>query len=114
MIRSRHENRKPFAPNFLKIQTHQHRCNKVPCLAGNDAFAFVGAPSRAGAIAELPTSNKLTAGRMAQFNSALLPTYNASLAEGGYVTIPLFCNAVAWIAHQGQGAQAAAGLRFRQ
>ena len=29
MIRSRHENRKPFAPNFLKIPTHQHRCNKV-------------------------------------------------------------------------------------
>jgi hypothetical protein len=28
MIRSRHENRKPFAPAFLKIQTHQHRCNK--------------------------------------------------------------------------------------
>jgi hypothetical protein len=29
MIRSRHENRKPFAPNSLKIPTHQHRCNKV-------------------------------------------------------------------------------------
>ena len=28
MIRSRHENRKPFAPNFLKILTHQHACNK--------------------------------------------------------------------------------------
>jgi len=30
MIRSRHEYRKPFAPAFLKIQTHLHRCNKVP------------------------------------------------------------------------------------
>jgi len=30
MIRSRNENRKPFAPNFLKIPTHLHRCNKVP------------------------------------------------------------------------------------
>ena len=29
MIRSRRENRKPFAPAFLKIQTHQDRCNKV-------------------------------------------------------------------------------------
>jgi len=29
MIRSRNENRKPFAPNFLKIPTRQHRCNKV-------------------------------------------------------------------------------------
>jgi hypothetical protein len=28
-IHSRHENRKPFAPAFLKIQTHQHRCNKI-------------------------------------------------------------------------------------
>jgi transposase-like protein len=29
MIRSRHENRKPFAPNSLKIPTRQHRCNKA-------------------------------------------------------------------------------------
>jgi hypothetical protein len=29
MIRSQHENRKPFAPNSLKIPTRQHRCNKV-------------------------------------------------------------------------------------
>jgi hypothetical protein len=29
MIRSQHENRKPFAPNSLKIRTRQHRCNKV-------------------------------------------------------------------------------------
>jgi hypothetical protein len=29
MIRSRHENRKPSAPNFPKIPTLQHRCNKV-------------------------------------------------------------------------------------
>jgi hypothetical protein len=30
MIRSQHENRKPFAPNSLKIPTRQHRCNKAP------------------------------------------------------------------------------------
>jgi len=29
MIRSQHENRKPFAPNSLKIPTRQHRCNKA-------------------------------------------------------------------------------------
>jgi len=29
MIRSQHENRKPFAPNSLKIPTRQHRCNKT-------------------------------------------------------------------------------------
>ena len=29
MIRSRHENRKPFAPNVPKIPTRQHRCNKA-------------------------------------------------------------------------------------
>src|SRR5271165_1953118 len=29
MIRSRHENRKPFAPNAFKIPTRQHRCNKA-------------------------------------------------------------------------------------
>jgi methane/ammonia monooxygenase subunit C len=29
MIRSQHQNRKPFAPNSLKIPTRQHRCNKA-------------------------------------------------------------------------------------
>jgi hypothetical protein len=29
MSRSQHENRKPFAQNFLKIPARQHRCNKV-------------------------------------------------------------------------------------
>jgi hypothetical protein len=33
MIRSQHQNRKPFAPNFLKVPTRRHRCNKAPSSA---------------------------------------------------------------------------------
>ena len=32
VVRSQHENRKPFAPNALKIPTRQHHCNKATSL----------------------------------------------------------------------------------
>jgi hypothetical protein len=45
MIRSQHENRKPFAPNSLKIPTRQHRCNKAvqgDNLEALKALLFIG------------------------------------------------------------------------
>ncbi len=43
MIRSQHENRKPFAPNSLKIPTRQHRCNKANSGVGRSLIAIAKA-----------------------------------------------------------------------
>jgi hypothetical protein len=61
MIRSQHENRKPFAANSLKIPTRQHRCNKAP-------FILVFKPSASDLSLSYPTVFMLsTASRFRPF-----------------------------------------------
>jgi len=50
-------------------------------------------------VAELPACDSGLKGGMAAVSDATAPAYNAPLAGGGSVSIPVYCNGVSWTAH---------------
>ena len=71
------------------------------------APSFAGSVSQAGTttrlipqtVASLPTCNTSAAGQQAYVTNALSPTFLATVASGGAVVVPVFCNGSAWIVH---------------
>jgi hypothetical protein len=51
------------------------------------------------AIASLPTCNAGATGNLAVVTDALLPAFLASVAAGGSVKVPVFCNGSAWVVY---------------
>jgi hypothetical protein len=50
-------------------------------------------------VATLPACNAGLKATLAVVTDANAPTYNATVAGGGAVTIPVFCNGTNWTAH---------------
>jgi hypothetical protein len=50
-------------------------------------------------VAELPACDAGLKGAMAAVSDATAPAYNAALSGGGDVSIPVYCNGIAWTAH---------------
>jgi hypothetical protein len=51
-------------------------------------------------VATLPTCNAGLDGAMAEVtDAAATPVYNATVAAGGTVKLPVFCNGTAWTNH---------------
>lgn len=50
-------------------------------------------------VAGLPTCNAGNKGRLQGVTDANAPTYNATVAGGGAVAIPVYCNGTNWTAH---------------
>jgi hypothetical protein len=50
-------------------------------------------------VARLPPASAAYRGCMAVVTDATAPTYNGALTGGGAVTVPVFCDGAAWLAH---------------
>jgi hypothetical protein len=50
-------------------------------------------------IASLPTCNAGNKGRLQAVTDANAPAYNATIAGGGAVSVPVYCNGTNWTAH---------------